>query len=164
MKQGVDKLYEKTPVSALGALASGAFLRADHSDIQDIYAAIGNHSTGAQLKFASAAHNHTSMVFLWALDCQSTYRKILEFTLCITNPDEGGDSASIMGLDFLIKAMRRRLVALIAAMQKICEDGGYEFEPIASIAGIDQAMRSMTADAPVMPDLVDEYVAQYGGA
>ena len=164
MKQGIEKLYEKMPLSALGALAAGAFFRADNTEMQDILMATADLSTREQLKFKCISHNHTMAALLWAIDCHATYRQLLEFTVCITNLVDESERDSIMLLDCLIKATRRRLAALIAAMQKICETAGHEFEPIERIAGIDAQVRMMMADAPVSPKLVDELVAQYGVA
>lgn len=164
MKQGIDKLYEKTPVSALGALASGAFLRADKSDIQGIYTAIGNHSPREQLKFACTAHNHTVAVLLWALDCQMTYRMVLERTVYLANSDPDDEETLIQTTNFLKEADQRKFVALVAAMQKICDEGGFEFEPIKRIAGIDETMERLMGNAPVIPEWVEDFVAQYGVA
>lgn len=164
MKQGIDKLYDKTPVSALGALASGAFLRADKADIQDIYMAIGNLSPREKLNFACAAHNHSLMVLLWALDCQKTYRMVLELTVYLANSDPNDEGANIKLTNFIKEAFQRKFVALVAAMRKLCDEGGFEFEPNKQIAGIDETMERLMGNAPVIPEWVEDFVAQYGVA
>lgn len=167
MKQGIDKLYEKTPVSALGVLASGALLRADHSDLQDIYSAIGNRSAGAQLKFTTAAHHHTEMVLLWALDCQATCRELLLLTMTIGAADDATlqdeEGLADIRVSIIIKAaMQRKLTSLVAAMERICNMAGLEFEPLKIIAGIDAVAKLLMGNAPAIPEMVDEFVAQYG--
>lgn len=166
-KNAVEKLYESTPVSMLATLSASAFFRSDHGDMTDIHSALAKRSAGAQLRFAVASHGHIESVLLWALDCHATNRQILTLTLFVTSYDEADLSnqqeiSKLKGVLVLKDAMRRRLASLIAAMQRICESGGFEFEPRKSIAGIDAQAELLIGDAPPIPELVNEFVTQYG--
>lgn len=164
MKQGIDKLYEKTPAKVLHSLATGALARADHREIQDIFEAIGNRSCGEKQAFSFAFLESIIMILAWALDCQMTYRMVFERTVYLANADPSDEEARIKFVQFINDAGQRKFVALIAAMQKICAEGGFEFEPIKRIAGIDEIMERVIGDAPVIQKWVDEYVAQYSAA
>lgn len=155
MKLNFDKLYEKTPAAALAILAAGAFFRGDVDEMNSVVSSLEGKERIEQMRFLHHDHVLTSTIFTWALDCQTTYGKLLEYKIAAL----GEDDQITQFASFMSEAMQRRLASLVVAMCQVCAEAGIDFNDVKSVSGI--AEMAFRNDAPSIPDAVAVFVEQY---
>lgn len=155
MKPNIMKLYEKTPATTLATLAAGAFFRGDNTELNEVVTALESKERVEQMRFLHRDGVLTSTVLTWALDCQTTYAKLLEYKIA----GLGADDQTTQFARFMSEAMQRRLASLLKAMMEVCADCGLDFEDVQSAAGI--ADMALCDEAPSIPAAVNVFIEQY---
>lgn len=155
MKPNITKLYEKTPAAALATLAAGAFFRGDNNELNEVVTALESKERIEQMRFLHRDGVLTSTILTWALDCQTTYAKLLEYKIA----GLGADDQITQFARFMSETMQRRIASLLEAMRVVSADCGLDFEDVQSAAGIaDMPFRD---DAPSIPAAVSAFIEQY---
>lgn len=155
MKPNISKLYEHTPADSLATLAAGATFRGDTNELNDVLTALQDKGSAEQLRFMHHNGALTNSILTWALDCQVSYGKMLEFKLAAL----GEDGEITRFARFMSKAMAHRIASLIEAMKQICAGCGLDFEDVARNTGIDDM--PLLDEAPSLAEAVSMFIEQY---